>query len=60
MKTEIFKEIHKFSHDDEWRYRLLIRGLQSIQEEKKSQGFFKKLERRFVRKYKRIKVSAWK
>ncbi|MGG1634609.1 hypothetical protein BK120_04835 [Paenibacillus sp. FSL A5-0031] len=60
MKPDFFQEVHKLGYDNEWRYQLLIRGLRNIQEEKKTQGFFKKLERRFVNKYKKIKVSAWK
>ncbi|OMF37279.1 hypothetical protein BK133_06670 [Paenibacillus sp. FSL H8-0548] len=60
MKTDFFKEVHKLGHDDEWRYHLLIRGLRKIQEEKQNQGFFKRLERRLVRKYKKIEISAWK
>ncbi|MFB5761200.1 hypothetical protein [Paenibacillus medicaginis] len=35
MKKNYFEEMHKLDHDDDMRYRLLIRGVKLLLEERK-------------------------
>ncbi len=56
MVSRIVEEAHKLSHLDEMRYKILLRGMQTILKEKKEQ----KLYQRILKRRKRIKVSSWK
>ncbi|MGF9700781.1 MULTISPECIES: hypothetical protein [Paenibacillus] len=37
MNKAYFEEMHKLGHDDELRYRLLIRGVKKLLEDQKKQ-----------------------
>ncbi len=38
MDKAYFEEMHKLGHDDELRYRLLIRGVKQLLENQKKEG----------------------
>jgi len=47
VHRNVLKELHKLSHDDEQRYRLLMRYLRTIGEEKKQRGFLKRFKKQW-------------
>ncbi|KKO53219.1 hypothetical protein [Paenibacillus sp. DMB20] len=47
MRIDILNEMHKHSHGDEQRYRLLMRYLRLLDQEKKQRGFLKKFKKQW-------------
>ncbi|WP_162616303.1 hypothetical protein [Paenibacillus lutimineralis] len=47
MNNDILDEMHKLDHHDEQRYRLLMRYLRLLQNERKQHGFLKKLRKQW-------------
>lgn len=56
MDDKFFSQLQTMSHDDEMRYRVLIRGVKQILDEKQKKGLLKKM---FPKK-KHIEAKAWK
>lgn len=57
MRTDdILNEMHKLSHDDEQRYRLLMRYLRLVDQDRKHRGFLDKFRSqwRFYNKHKHL------
>ncbi|KEQ22227.1 valine--tRNA ligase [Paenibacillus tyrfis] len=47
MDRNVLNEMHKLSHDDEQRYRLLMRYLRIIGKEKKQRGFLRRFKKQW-------------
>ncbi|MCM3041312.1 hypothetical protein M3201_16525 [Paenibacillus motobuensis] len=47
MNNDILDEMHKLDHHDEQRYRLLMRYLRLLQNERKQHGFLKKFRKQW-------------
>ncbi|WP_145325849.1 MULTISPECIES: hypothetical protein [Paenibacillus] len=59
MNKTIFEEMHQLSHNDDQRYRLLMRGVKQLLQEQK-QNRYNLLEKLKVRKKQRnIQVKEW-
>jgi hypothetical protein len=49
MYKKVIEEAHKHGHDDELRYRLIMRALRMIHEERQREGFLQSFRRQFKR-----------
>lgn len=59
MNKTIFEEMHQLSHNDDQRYRFLMRGVKQLLQEQK-QNRYNLLEKLKVRKKQRnIQVKEW-
>jgi hypothetical protein len=59
MNKTIFEEMHQLSHNDDQRYKLLMRGVKQLLQEQK-QNKYNLLEKLKVRKKQRnIQVKEW-
>ncbi|WP_418040287.1 hypothetical protein [Paenibacillus xylanilyticus] len=58
MDKAYFEEMHKLGHDDELRYRLLIRGVKQLLENQKKEGI-KRSRLLNLRKKKEPQVANW-
>jgi len=45
--TDILREIHKRSHEDEMRYRLVMQHLRQLRDEKGNKGLLKRLKKQW-------------
>lgn len=58
MDKAYFEEMHKLGHDDELRYRLLIRGVKQLLENQKREGI-KRSRLLNLRKKKEPQAANW-
>ncbi|GAB1159745.1 hypothetical protein YWY31_57700 [Paenibacillus illinoisensis] len=58
MDKAYFEEMHKLGHDDELRYRLLIRGVKQLLENQKKEGI-KRSRLLNLRKKKEPQAANW-
>jgi hypothetical protein len=56
MISRLVEEAHKLSHYDEMRYKILLRGMQTMLKQKKEQ----KLYQRILKRRKKLTASSWK
>lgn len=59
MNKVFFQEVHQLSHEDDLRYRLLIRGVRQMLEERRRNRFnlLRRLEYRKLRK--EVQAKKW-
>jgi len=59
MNKVFFQEMHQLSHEDDLRYRLLIRGVKQMLEERKRSRYnlLRRLEYRKLRK--EVQAKKW-
>ncbi|PAF28539.1 hypothetical protein [Paenibacillus sp. 7516] len=58
MDKAYFEEMHKLGHDDELRYRLLIRGVKQLLENQKKERI-KRFQLLNLRKKKEPQAANW-
>ncbi|MCG7386471.1 hypothetical protein MH144_28020 [Paenibacillus sp. ACRRY] len=58
MDKAYFEEMHKLGHDDELRYRLLIRGVKQLLENQKMERI-KRSRLLNLRKKKELQAANW-
>ncbi|WP_336784330.1 hypothetical protein [Paenibacillus illinoisensis] len=58
MEKAYFEEMHKLGHDDELRYRLLIRGVKQLLENQKKERI-KRSRLLHLRKKKEPQAANW-
>ncbi|MGG4127344.1 hypothetical protein ABEW19_03640 [Paenibacillus illinoisensis] len=58
MEKAYFEEMHKLGHDDELRYRLLIRGVKQLLENQKKERI-KRSRLPNLRKKKELQAANW-
>lgn len=58
MDKAYFEEMHKLGHDDELRYRLLIRGVKQLLENQKKERI-KRSRLPNLRKKKELQAANW-
>lgn len=56
MSEEFLTELHKISHDDDWRYKLLMQGVKRTLAIRKSESVLK----RYMRRKTRCTPAVWK
>ncbi|RXZ82975.1 hypothetical protein EBB07_08690 [Paenibacillaceae bacterium] len=59
MNADYLKDFRKLSHDDEMRYKLLMWEVKNLLSDKQSEGYLKKIMKRWPRKKQRIKAGTW-
>ena len=56
MSEEFLDELHKISHDDDWRYKLLMQGVKQTLATRKSESALK----RYIRRKSKHITAIWK
>ncbi|WP_426643594.1 hypothetical protein [Paenibacillus illinoisensis] len=59
MDKAYFDEMHKLGHDDELRYRLLIRGVKQLLENQKKERIKQRSQLLKLRKKKEPQAANW-